>query len=192
MVSAFEQSLSSMTTRLQQLSSSSELKDCELDRLRKTIDSLKKQGCSLVGHAKSATMNGGQALKLNCSSNFNNITNTDDVDGDEDNNDDDLDDDVEDLDDVDLDLDSSCNHRRGILRQSTNQLINHSNSLTKKDSLIRRHTFNNASFNQCSTSNPKIPLTDTNTTSNIQTSNIFINPNTSANTERILFGILFI
>ncbi|XP_075676638.1 sickie isoform X4 [Dermatophagoides pteronyssinus] len=56
MVAAFEQSLSSMTTRLQQLSSTSELKDCELERLRKTIDVLKKQGGSLVGHAKSATI----------------------------------------------------------------------------------------------------------------------------------------
>ncbi|OTF79253.1 hypothetical protein BLA29_010806, partial [Euroglyphus maynei] len=60
-----------MTTRLQQLSSTSELKDCELERLRKTIDVLKKQGGSLVGHAKSATiMNplGINATNFHCSS----------------------------------------------------------------------------------------------------------------------------
>ncbi len=54
MVAAFEQSLSSMTTRLQQLSSSSEVKDCELDRLRKTIEILKQQGGSLVNGVKQA------------------------------------------------------------------------------------------------------------------------------------------
>lgn len=53
MVAAFEQSLSSMTNRLQQLSSSSELKDCELDRLRKTIETLKQQGGSLVSGCRS-------------------------------------------------------------------------------------------------------------------------------------------
>lgn len=42
MVAAFEQSLSSMTNRMQQLSSTSELKDCELDRLRQTIENLKQ------------------------------------------------------------------------------------------------------------------------------------------------------
>lgn len=56
MVAAFEQSLSSMTTRLQQLSSSSDLKDCELDRLRKTIETLKQQGGTLVGAAKNHTV----------------------------------------------------------------------------------------------------------------------------------------
>jgi len=47
MVAAFEQSLSSMTARLQQLSASAELKDCELDRLRNTIENMKKQGYGL-------------------------------------------------------------------------------------------------------------------------------------------------
>lgn len=55
MVAAFEQSLSSMTTRLQQLSSSSEVKDCELDRLRKTIEILKQQSGSLVNGVKSSS-----------------------------------------------------------------------------------------------------------------------------------------
>lgn len=54
MVAAFEQSLSSMTTRLQQLSSSSEVKDCELERLRKTIEVLRQQGGSLVNGVKSS------------------------------------------------------------------------------------------------------------------------------------------
>lgn len=44
MVAAFEQSLSSMTARLQQLSTTSEMKDSELERLRNTIEKLKKQG----------------------------------------------------------------------------------------------------------------------------------------------------
>lgn len=48
MVAAFEQSLSSMTNRLQQLSSTSELKDCELERLRQTIENLKLQGGQLA------------------------------------------------------------------------------------------------------------------------------------------------
>ena len=59
MVAAFEQSLSSMTSRLQQLSSSSEVKDCELDRLRKTIEVLKQQGGSLVSGVK-----GGARVQL--------------------------------------------------------------------------------------------------------------------------------
>ena len=44
MVAAFEQSLSSMTARLQQLTASTEQKDTELDRLRSTIENLKQQG----------------------------------------------------------------------------------------------------------------------------------------------------
>ncbi|XP_054160658.1 neuron navigator 2-like isoform X2 [Oppia nitens] len=44
MVSAFEQSLSSMTQRLQQMSASAELKDNELIRLRATIEKLRKHG----------------------------------------------------------------------------------------------------------------------------------------------------
>ncbi|XP_054270358.1 protein sickie isoform X2 [Macrosteles quadrilineatus] len=42
-VSAFEQSLSNMTQRLQQLTASAEKKDCELQELRQTIELLRKQ-----------------------------------------------------------------------------------------------------------------------------------------------------
>jgi neuron navigator 2 len=47
MVAAFEQSLSSMTSRLQQLSATAEMKDSELDRLRNTIENYKKQGSAV-------------------------------------------------------------------------------------------------------------------------------------------------
>ena len=50
MVAAFEQSLSSMTARLQQLNASAELKDCELERLRNTIETMRKQGSTPVPH----------------------------------------------------------------------------------------------------------------------------------------------
>ena len=53
MVAAFEQSLSSMTARLQQLSTTSEMKDSELERLRNTIEKLKKQG-SIVDNSHSS------------------------------------------------------------------------------------------------------------------------------------------
>uniref|UniRef100_T1JCI4 AAA+ ATPase domain-containing protein n=1 Tax=Strigamia maritima TaxID=126957 RepID=T1JCI4_STRMM len=42
-VAAFEQSLSNMTCRLQTLTANAEQKDCELDELRSTIDSLRKR-----------------------------------------------------------------------------------------------------------------------------------------------------
>ena len=50
MVAAFEQSLSSMTARLQQLTASTEQKDTELDRLRSTIENLKQQGITQQQH----------------------------------------------------------------------------------------------------------------------------------------------
>lgn len=74
MVAAFEQSLSSMTSRLHQLSNSSELKDCELDRLRKTIESLKQQGGTLVDAAKSRTMSHLESSKCRPEPNYANIT----------------------------------------------------------------------------------------------------------------------
>ncbi|UYV80357.1 NAV2 [Cordylochernes scorpioides] len=43
MVSAFEQSLSNMTSRLQHLTATAEQKDSELHELRQTIEALKKQ-----------------------------------------------------------------------------------------------------------------------------------------------------
>lgn len=50
MVAAFEQSLSSMTSRLQQLTASTEQKDTELDRLRSTIETLKQHGITQQQH----------------------------------------------------------------------------------------------------------------------------------------------
>lgn len=44
MVTAFEQSLSTMTARLQQLTNALDEKDCEVEHLRATMESLRKQG----------------------------------------------------------------------------------------------------------------------------------------------------
>ncbi|CAG0914330.1 unnamed protein product [Notodromas monacha] len=49
-VAAFEQSLSNMTQRLQQLTSNSEEKDQELNELRRTIDQLRKQSAEMGIH----------------------------------------------------------------------------------------------------------------------------------------------
>ena len=47
MVSAFEQSLANMTSRLQQLTASAERKDSELNELRRTIDRLRQAGADV-------------------------------------------------------------------------------------------------------------------------------------------------
>ena len=159
MVAAFEQSLSSMTTRLQQLSSTSELKDCELERLRKTIDVLKKQGGSLVGHAKSATImnplgiNGNdgyntmiQILSKNKKKNSHAV-NGDGVDEVDDDDDDDLSNDP--MNDSG-DLITVANHDHQNNQAQSNQHYHHHghrSSKNAKNLLIRRHTFNNSLAN---------------------------------------------
>ncbi|XP_064423283.1 neuron navigator 2 isoform X3 [Latimeria chalumnae] len=65
LVAAFEQSLGSMTIRLQSLTMTAEQKDSELNELRKTIESLKKQNA-----AAQAAINGViNTPELNCKGN---------------------------------------------------------------------------------------------------------------------------
>ena len=68
MVAAFEQSLSSMTARLQQLNASLELKDCEMERLRNTIETLKKQGCALSDTNRNPSKQSSNANKVKTAS----------------------------------------------------------------------------------------------------------------------------
>ena len=77
MVAAFEQSLSTMTNRLQDLTNSSDLKDCELDRLRRTIETLKQHGGALVQgveknnlQQRSASIGGGSSTTVTSPSNI--------------------------------------------------------------------------------------------------------------------------
>ncbi|XP_063983486.1 protein sickie isoform X2 [Diachasmimorpha longicaudata] len=57
-VAAFEQSLSNMTQRLQQLTATAEKKDSELQELRETIERLRQQGAEAVLTNNAATSNG--------------------------------------------------------------------------------------------------------------------------------------